>query len=148
MVLVLSMMIRPTFALLAVAATTVVASACAPEARLSYAEVQKAPLFVGGDSTLVAIDTGVWVVRDADHAVYFVDGAYWTIDAKKWFRSPRYDGGWEGVDDAVVPRSIADRNHAYYTQYHGEATALTKRPVLGDDRSRQHEPSGAAPHNR
>jgi hypothetical protein len=126
---------KPTLVLLALTMTAggLLASACAPEARIRYAEPPKELVFVGGDSTLVAIDTNVWVVRDADHPVYFVDGSYWTIDEKhKWFRSASYEAEWSAVDADVVPHGIVNRNHGYYTQYHGEATALTMRPPVGD----------------
>jgi hypothetical protein len=104
--------------------------ACAPEAKIRYAERSSdAPIVVVGTPTLVAIAPDVWVLEDADHAVYYTRDRYWVLDRGQWFESFSFEAGWTPVDGtAAVPETVVNRNHGYYTQYHGEASAERRRP--------------------
>jgi hypothetical protein len=117
------------------------AAACAPEAKLRW-DTRTTPVVVAGAPTLVAIGPDVWVVRDADHPVYYVEGAYWAVHEKRCYRSFDYETGFSPVDEDAVPRAIVDLNHAYYTQYHGEATALTRRPPVSARHAASSTPGG------
>ncbi len=84
-----------------------------------------------GSVTLVAIDTGVWVVRDYDQATYYVDDSYWVYRDGAWMRSTTYDGGWVKIEASIVPASIATRNHATFVHYRGDASAATRPAPSG-----------------
>lgn len=85
-----------------------------------------APVVFSGPPTLVAIDGSIWVVRDAEYPVYFVDDDYWVIRDSIWYRSPTYDGGWVVVEASVVPTTIVSRKHATYIHYQGSVDAKTR----------------------
>jgi hypothetical protein len=76
--------------------------------------------------TLVTIEPGVFVVRDADQPVYWVDSSYWVYRDNVWYRSSTYDGGWTVVEVDVVPMTIVHRDHHAYVHYHGAAEAETR----------------------
>jgi hypothetical protein len=106
-------------------------NACASEK--GPAPEVRAPVVVLGTPTLVAIEDDVWVVRDTTRAVYFVDGWYWMpTNERGWLRSRSYEDGWVAIDDSAVPARIANRNHAYYALFHGEESARTRRPPIGE----------------
>jgi hypothetical protein len=76
--------------------------------------------------TLVTVEPGVSVVRDADQPVYWVDSSYWVYRDNVWYRSNTYDGGWAVVEVNVVPMNIVHRDHRAYVHYHGAAEAETR----------------------
>jgi hypothetical protein len=124
---------------------------CVAQAQVSGSAEAEAPVVFVGDPTLVAIDSGVWVVRDADYATYYVDDYYWVYRDGRWYRSPDYSGGWVVIEVSVVPGSIATRNPAMYVHFHGEATARTRtapgrgeRPGVGNERKAEGEQPGNA----
>jgi hypothetical protein len=80
------------------------------------------------DPTLVSVEPDVWVIRDADQPVYYVDNYYWRYDYDRtaWYRSPSYAGGWSYVQVDVVPRRIVGRDHRHYMHYRGEGAARTQ----------------------
>ena len=88
---------------LALGAATLVAGCFGHAA--AYGEVD-APVVFAEEPTLVVVDPGVWVVRDYDYPVYYVDDYYWVYRDDVWERSRAYDGGWARVDVNIVPRVI------------------------------------------
>jgi hypothetical protein len=99
---------------------------CAAEAQVSGSAQAEAPVVFVGTPTLVAIDSEVWVVRDADYATYYVDDYYWVYRDGRWYRSHDYGGGWVLIEVSVVPVVIVSRNHTTYVHFHGDATARTR----------------------
>ena len=73
----------------------------------AYAEAD-APVVFTSEPTLVEVDSGVWVVRDYDQPVYFVDDDYWVFRDGIWYRSHSYEGGWARVDVNVIPANMID----------------------------------------
>src|SRR5688572_3146882 len=63
---------------------------------------------------LVAVDSGVWVVRDAEQPVYYVDNYYYAYRDRSWYRSTTPAGGWIYIDIDVVPTTIVARDHDRY----------------------------------
>ena len=102
-------------------------------------EVDSAPVVFVDRPTLVAVDGGVWVVRDYDYAVYYVDDNYWVYKENVWYRSRAYNSGWVKVEVAVVPVIIVSRDHHKYVHFHGEATAQTRlAPGGGSEEAEEH----------
>ena len=110
----------------------------------AYAEVD-APVVFAAEPTLVVVEPGIWVVRDYDYSVYYVDDYYWVYRDDVWHRSRTYDGGWATVEVSIVPRLIVSRDQRAYVHYHGGADAPTRsaprargnapdRPQRADDR--------------
>ncbi len=99
---------------------------CQAHAKASMNAEAEAPVVFVGTPTLVAVGSGVWVVRDSERATYYVDDHYWVIREDTWYRSKSYDGGWAKVEASVVPTAVVSQNHAKYVKYQGEATAETK----------------------
>ncbi len=91
----------------------------------AYTEAD-APVVFTSEPTLVEVDSGVWVVRDYDQPVYFVDEDYWVFRDGIWYRSHTYDGGWARVEVNVIPAVIVHRDHRMFVRYHGAATAQTR----------------------
>jgi hypothetical protein len=75
---------------------------------------------------LVAIDSGVWVVRDAEQPIYYVDNFYYTYRDNEWYRSPTYTGGWVNIDIHTVPNTIVARDHDQYRHYRGDQNAMVR----------------------
>ena len=102
-----------------------------------------APVTFTETPTLVTVDPDVWVVRDSDVPVYYVDNYYWVYRANVWHRSRSYDGGWARVEASVVPRTIVSRNHGAYVHYRGAANAATRpaprERLAGRSDNREHE---------
>src|SRR5262249_36202869 len=113
---------QPLIVLVLIGATALVAG-CAAEGQATGRARADAPGVLPAAPTLVALDTSVWVVRDADRAVYYVQEHYWCYRDGDWYRSRSFDGGWKVVDSNVVPETIVTRNHEMYIHYHGEAMA-------------------------
>jgi len=99
----------------------------------------QAPEASEGGSAMVAIGSGVWVVRDYDRAVYFVDGHYWTY-RDVWRRSQFYDSGWEVTEADKVPSAIRSQDHTRFVFYHGAADAETRVAARGTEPARESEP--------
>jgi hypothetical protein len=116
-----------------VGATTALGTGCVAHAQASGSAEAEAPVVFVGTPTLVAIDGGIWVVRDSDRAVYYVDDQYWVIRDGTWYRSRSYESGWTVVEVTVVPQSIVKRDHTTYVHYKGEATAQTKPAPRGTE---------------
>jgi len=85
-----------------------------------------APVVFAAESTLVVVEPGIWVVRDYDYSVYYVDDYYWVYRDDVWYRSRTYDRGWARAEVSLVPRSIVSRDHRAYVHYHGGPNALTR----------------------
>jgi hypothetical protein len=110
----------------------------------AYAEAD-APVVFTSEPTLVEVDSGVWVVRDYDQPVYFVDDDYWVFRDGIWYRSHSYEGGWARVDVNVIPAVIVHRDHRMFVHYHGAATAQTRvAPRRGHGDERRGPPENAA----
>lgn len=94
-----------------------------------------APVVFSEEPTLVVVEPGVWVVRDYDYAVYYVDDYYWVYRDDVWHRSQSYDGGWATVEVSSVPRLIVSRDQHAYVHYRGAPNAPTRKPPRagGDD---------------
>jgi hypothetical protein len=100
--------------------------ACVAHAQATgYAEAD-APVVFAEPPTLVAVEPNVWVVRDYEYAVYYVDGFYWVYRANRWERSRSYEGGWVAVEFDGVPEVIVHRDHHAYVRFHGAANAETR----------------------
>jgi len=111
--------------------TTAFSAGCAAHAQASGVAEAEAPVVFTESPTLVAIDGDVWVVRDAEHATYYVEDGYWVFKDDVWYRSKTYDGGWIVVEKTAVPVAIVTRQHALYVHYHGDATAQTRPAPRG-----------------
>ena len=109
-----------------IGATAALSSGCVATARVGGQAEVAAPVVFVDPPTLVSVEAGVWVVRDYEHAVYYVDDSYWVYRSDKWYRSRSYDGGWVIVEVNVVPAVIVHRDHKVYVRYHGAATAETR----------------------
>lgn len=112
--------------------TSLAGAGCMVRASASAVGEAEAPVTYASRPTLVAIGSGVWVVRASAHATYYVDDAYWVYRDGVWYRSSSYSGGWVVVQVNVVPTVIVHRHHETYVNYQGEATAAT-RPAPGAD---------------
>jgi hypothetical protein len=111
-----------------IGATVIFNVGCVAHARGSasaHAEVAAPVVFVE-PPTLVQVDSDVWVVRDHDQAVYYVDGYYWVHRDGVWHRSTTYEGGWATVTVSAVPTVIARRDHRAYVRFRGTASARTR----------------------
>lgn len=77
---------------------------------------------------IVAVDDGVWVLRDSDTPIYYVDDYYYryTYSENRWYRSTSHAGGWIEIDAAAVPGTIAARDHQRYVRYRGDANAIVR----------------------
>ncbi len=149
--------------------TGALGAGCVVHAQASGGAEATAPVVFVGTPTLVAIDGGVWVVRDSDYPVYYVDDSYWVIRDGVWYRSHAYDGGWLTVEVSAVPTTIVTRSHATYVHYRGSATAQIRsaprpgetatatgpgspspaheeKPGVGNERKAEGEQPGNAPH--
>jgi len=130
---------RFTAAGLLIGAMAVLTPGCA--ARLEGSAQADAPVVFTSDPTLVEVDSGVWVVRDYDYPVYYVNDDYWVIRDGVWYRSSSYDRGWVRVEATVVPTVIVSRDHRAYVHYHGAATAQSRaapRRGPGEHRGDEH----------
>ena len=94
-----------------------------------------APVVFSEEPTLVVVEPDVWVVRDYDYAVYYVDDYYWVYRDDVWHRSRSYDGGWATVEVSIVPTRIVSRDQHAYVHYRGAPNAPTRKPPRpgGDD---------------
>jgi len=130
---------------LALLGAVVVTGGCTAHARgTAYAEAD-APVVTVDNPTLVEVDTGVWVIRDYNEPVYFVNDDYWVYRNSVWYRSHGYDGGWVVVEATVVPTVIVHRDHRTYVHYHGGGTAQTRaapRRLRDSDHHGQPEHAG------
>src|SRR5262245_51500009 len=115
----------------AIAATTTFATGCGAHGQASGSAQAEAPVTYVGTPTLVAVDGGVWVVRDSSRAVYYVDEHYWVYRDGTWSHAQSYEGPWAPVEARVVPSVIVSRDHTRYVQYHGEANARTRPAPQG-----------------
>jgi hypothetical protein len=120
-------------------------TACVAHATATGSAEADAPVVFVETPTLVEIDGGVWVVRDCDRPVYFVDDTYWVYRDDVWYRSRSYDGGWVVVEVTVVPTVIVHRDHTKYVHYHGSATAQTRMAPHGDSAVAAGNPHGGPP---
>ena len=98
---------------------------CVAHAQASGYSEADAPVVFAEEPTLVAVEPDVWVVRDYDYAVYYVDDYYGFI-AVSLARSRTYEGGWTTVEVNVIPTSIVRRDHHAYVHYHGVANAQVR----------------------
>jgi hypothetical protein len=133
---------------LALGAAALVAGCVAHAQAGGYVEGD-APVVFSGEPTLVVVEPDVWVVRDYDYAVYYVDGYYWVYRGDVWHRSPTYDSGWTTVEVNVVPRVIVSRDHHTYVHYVGAANAQTRKAPRAagapNDRDRSQHADDKAP---
>jgi hypothetical protein len=133
-------------ALTVVGATAWTNIGCVAHAQATGVADTEAPVVFTEQPTLVEVEgENIWVVRDVDQAVYYVDGCYWVYRGEKWHRSRSYDGGWTVVEVNVVPVVIVHRDHHRYVHYRG-ATAAKTRPAprenlaSSDDQGDKHGP--------
>ena len=117
-------------ALVLAGAVSAFGAGCIVHARAS-ATAEAAPVTFEERPTLVAVGSGVWVVRQSAHATYYVSDAYWVYRDGVWYRSSSYSGGWVTVEASVVPIVIVRLDHSSYVHYAGSATAET-RPAPGE----------------
>ena len=99
---------------------------CVAHAQATGYSEADAPVVFVEEPTLVAVEPDVWVVRDYDYAVYYVDDYYWVYRGDVWHRSRTYQGGWTTVEVNVIPTSIVRRDHHAYVHYHGVANAQVR----------------------
>ena len=99
---------------------------CVAHAQATGYSEADAPVVFSEEPTLVAVEPDVWVVRDYDYAVYYVDDYYWVYRGDVWHRSRTYEGGWTTVEVNVVPVTIVRRDHHAYVHYHGVANAQVR----------------------
>ena len=99
---------------------------CVAHAQATGSAEADAPVVFVEPPTLVEVDANVWVVRDYDAAVYYVDGFYWVYRNDTWWRAQAYEHGWARVEVNIVPVVIAHRDHHAYVRYHGAADAKTR----------------------
>jgi hypothetical protein len=100
---------------------------CVAHAQAGVSAEAEPPVVFAEPPTLVAVDGGVWVVRDSDYATYYVDDYYWVYRDGTWYRSRTYDGGWVVAEVAIVPTVIVYRDAVRYVHFRGEANARTRR---------------------
>jgi len=115
-----------------IGATCAMSAGCMVHARASANGEAEAPVTYASRPTLVAVGSGVWVVRASARATYYVNDNYWVYREGVWYRSTTYDGGWVVVQATVVPNIIVNYDHTIYVNYQGSATAQTK-PAPGGD---------------
>ena len=116
---------------------------CVAHAQVGATAESDPPVVFAEPPTLVAVDGGVWVVRDSDYATYYVDDDYWVFRDGVWYRSHTYDGHWVVAEVGIVPVVIVHRDSARYVHFRGEAGARTRRaPHEGE---RGHETATDAP---
>jgi hypothetical protein len=106
--------------------TIVLGGGCVARTQGSVEANSEAPVVFAEEPTLVEIDGGVWVVRDSEYPVYFVDDDYWVYRNDVWYRSHSYERGWTVVEAPAVPVVVVHRDHRLYVRYHGVATAQTR----------------------
>jgi hypothetical protein len=152
------------------AATAPLATGCASQTKTTATPQSEPPVTYAGTPTLVAIDGGVWVVRDSTRAAYYVDGSYWVFKDGAWYKSESYEGPWASVEAGAVPSVVVSRDHTHYVRFHGEANARTRpgpqrpepeppataeaatppghdeNPGVGNQRKAEGEQPGHAPH--
>jgi hypothetical protein len=92
---------------------------CVAHAQASGTLESDAPVVFAEPPTLVAVDSGVWVVEDSERATYYVDEHYWTYKDGAWYRSPSWDRGWTVVPFHFVPGVLSSRTHELYVHYRG-----------------------------
>jgi hypothetical protein len=89
----------------------------------------------GSSAELALIGSGVYVVENHPHAVFYSDGYYWRWDDGYWHRSYYYDDGFVRVRRSVVPRAVVridrPRRYRYY-----RARANARRRAIIRDRQR------------
>src|SRR5262249_27559750 len=130
-----------------VAATSFAAVGCAAHAQATGFADAEAPVVFTEPPTLVEVDgENLWVVRDCDQAVYYVDGYYWVYRNDGWHRSSSYERGWAVVEVNLVPVVIVHREHFKYVHYHGGATAKT-RPAPRERFASNDDHNGHGPDN-
>jgi hypothetical protein len=81
--------------------------------------------------TLVYTDSNVWVVRDSQQPVYYVDGHYYAYTDDVWYRSDSYEDGWTRVEPGAVPAVIVHRDHRAYVNYRGSPDARVRPAPRG-----------------
>jgi hypothetical protein len=112
-------------ALALIGAVTFAGGCAAHVSGTAYGEAD-APVVNVDNPTLVEVDAGVWVIRDYDEPVYFVNDDYWLFRNGTWYRSHGLQGGWVLVEASAVPNVIVRRDHRAYLHYHGGPAAQTR----------------------
>ena len=114
-----------------IGATSFAGAGCMMHAHGSANGEAGAPVTYTSRPTLVAVGSGVWVVRASARTTYYVNDSYWVFRDGLWYSSRSYAGGWVVVQVGVVPTVIVNGNHDVYVNFQGDATAATK-PAPGD----------------
>lgn len=96
--------------------------------------VEPAPVVFVDAPDLVFVEPGIYVVRDCDHAVYYIDGYYYSYRGGSWYHASHWNDPWVSVNINVVPSVVVHRDHRTYVRYHGHAGAH----VMRDERPRRH----------
>ena len=68
---------------------------------------------------LVPVEGDVYVVRDYDQPVYYVDDSYWHVRGGTWYRANSWNDSWVRVGVSIVPPRIIERDHRRYVHYRG-----------------------------
>ena len=133
--------LRLLSALAIIGATSASSAGCLVHARGSGSASGEAdaPVTYVSRPTLVAVGSGVWVVRGSAHAAYYVNDSYWVYRDDVWYRSSRYDGGWVVVQASVVPSVCVNLKHSMYVNYQGSAAAETRLAPGGNDSAEKKE---------
>jgi hypothetical protein len=125
-------------ALLALSLLVPFASGCTVvESDVVYVPQRRVVVFQDAP-TLVYIGDGVYVVRDYDTAVYYVNGAYYYNDGGVWFSSPYWNSPWTTTTVGFVPVGLHHRVHHHYVHYSGGPGAQV---VRAPSRDRDHHPA-------
>ena len=112
--------------------TTAFSAGCAAHAHASGMAEAEAPVVFMEAPTLVATDANVWVVRNADHATYYVEDCYWVYRDGTWYKSRSYEHGWAVIEKSDVPAAIVSRDHGMYVHFEGAANAQTRPAPRGE----------------
>jgi hypothetical protein len=68
------------------------------------------------DVVVLPETTGVYVVPEAEHDIYFWNGFWWRPWGGRWFRSRNYDRGWAHY--RAIPEFYGDVDPQWRTHYH------------------------------
>jgi hypothetical protein len=106
--------------------------------RVHYVEAE--PVVFVDAPDLVYVEPGVYVVRDYDYPVYYIDGVYYSYRGGTWYHTSHWSDPWVHVHVNVVPSLVVHRDHRHYVRYHGHAGAHVTR----DTRPRRHSAHASA----
>ena len=65
------------------------------EARVRYLMPPPPPIVFVTPPDMIELPGGVYVNPDGNEEIFFSNGYYWRPYQGRWYRSYRYDGGWD-----------------------------------------------------